>query len=124
MRLSAHTHAILIGSPSPTCCCCSTWGFGILTALLQRYYQVLDTGGATATSLWITEVGTNVGGAIEAVFPQHVFAAVAANATVSCDHVFWFCWSDGMVNGFGVTTATGAHKPSYASYQQFARSQH
>lgn len=93
------------------------WGFGVLTDLLSRYYSV------EPKPLWITEVGTTDGNA-RPTFPQHAFAAVAANLTAAqCEHVLWFCWSDGMVNGFGVVDASGNPKPSYNSYQAYAHSQ-
>jgi hypothetical protein len=32
----------------------------------------------------------------------------------------WFCWSDGMVDGFGLVDAAGAPKPEYHAFQAAA----
>lgn len=92
----------------------------MLTTLLSNYYHV------EPKPIWITEVGTNVGGTTENEFPGRTLAAIADDGTpAECEFVFWFCWSDGMVNGFGLVSAgtQPTMKPSYFSYQKFARSQ-
>ena len=82
----------------------------------HSYYSV------SKLPLWITEVGTN-DMTVQALFPERTFAALAAaESSIHTTAVFWFCWSDGMVSPFGVVDTTGKPKPSYGSYQQYARS--
>ena len=83
--------------------------------LFRSYY----TAGGLPT--WITEVGTN-DMTVQADFPARTFQALAADEVgIHTAAVFWFCWSDGMVAPFGLVDTSGNPKPSYASYQSFAK---
>lgn len=89
------------------------WGFGVLGDLVQDYYN------AARIPIWITEVGTQ-DTSVQDEFPQRAFEALNEDLAEAAPHVFWFCWSDGMVSPFGLVDAAGGEKASYTSFQQFA----
>lgn len=92
-----------------------SWLDCVLIPCFCSYYT------AAKLPLWITEVGTN-DMSVQAQFPQNTFSALYANESViHTEAVFWFCWSDGMVSPFGVVDSSGNPKPSYASYQSWAK---
>jgi hypothetical protein len=91
-----------------------TWGFGVLTEAVRRYHA------AARKPIWITEFGVEGGGAQDE-FPGRAFAALDENVAEEAPHAFWFCWSDGMVAPYGLLRVDGSRKPSYSSFQGFAR---
>ena len=95
------------GWPNPT------WGFGTVTDLIDDYHRVVP-----GASFYVTEVGTQDMNS-QGEFPHHMFKAL--NSTDWTLHVWWFSWSDGMVDPFGVVDKNGKKKPSYASFQKYAR---
>jgi len=91
----------------------SDWGFGIIGELIQQYHAF------AAKPIWITEMGTN-DLAVQDEFPGRTFEVLNENLAEVATHVFWFCWSDGMVTPYGVIDAGGAKKNSYSSFKDFA----
>lgn len=91
-----------------------TWGFGVLTDLLQNYENVVP-----GTPLWITEVGTD-DTSVQDEFPSETFSAIQQWNPAACPVVIWFCWSDGMVPPFGVVDVNNNPKGSYYSFQSWA----
>jgi hypothetical protein len=89
------------------------WGFGVLGDLIQDYYN------AARIPIWITEVGT-ADTPVQDEFTQRTLQALGENLAEVTPHVFWFCWSDGMVPPFGLIDTAGEKKASYTSFQQFA----
>jgi hypothetical protein len=90
------------------------WGFGVLGDLIRDYRNV------TAKPIWITEIGIEEA-AVQDEFPQRTFEALNEDLAAAAPCVFWFCWADGMVPGFGLLDAAGQKKKSYHSFQQFAQ---
>jgi len=105
--LGVHTYGQRPSANWPT----STWGFGVLSSLINGYYNSANL------PIWITEMGTD-DMRVQADFPSQFFAA--ASATPHVAGVWWFCWSDGMVNNFGVLDKSGNQKPSYNSFRSYA----
>jgi len=89
------------------------WGFGVLGDLVQDYHYAADK------PVWITEIGTDDTSAQER-FPRRALEALNESLARAAPHVFWFCWSDGMVRPYGLVDVAGEKKPSYTSLQQFA----
>jgi len=92
-----------------------TWGFGLMSDLLNQYSQILPVN----TPLWITEVGTN-DFSVQGLFPAMTFDAISLMPGNPCVQVFWFCWSDGMVANFGVVQMNGTKTESFFSFAGFA----
>jgi hypothetical protein len=93
----------------------SNWGFGDMSDLLNAYSQF-------GVPIWISEIGT-VDEANQAQYLFNVYEMVKSDflqATPAVDHVFWFCWSDGMVAPHGILDANGDPKAAYTSYSQSA----
>ncbi len=90
------------------------WGFGVLGDLIRDYRNV------TPKPIWITEVGIEEA-AVQDEFPRRTFEALNKELAATAPCVFWFCWADGMVPGFGLLDDAGRKKKSYNSFQQFAR---
>jgi hypothetical protein len=89
------------------------WGFGNMSDLFDRYL-------AFGLPLWVTEIGT-VDESVQAAYLGNVYElARSARFAGRVTHVFWFCWSDGMVPPFGIVTAGGAPKPAYWQYRAVA----
>ena len=104
--------------------------------LACRYFD------ASQRAIWITEYGTD-DTSVQDEFPAHAFDSLNRWATVAPSNnavaalktaesaaksgafvigpVIWFCWSDGMVESYGVVTAGGEAKASYESYQRWSR---
>ena len=93
----------------------SDWGFGTIGHLVQQYHAV------AGKPIWITEAGTD-DVAVQDEFPGRTFEALDENLAEIAPHVFWFCWSDGMVKPFGLVDAAGNKKASYDSFKSFATS--
>lgn len=89
------------------------WGFGVLGDLVELYHK------SAQLPIWITEIGTD-DVSVQDPFPGAAFEALNEDLAEVAGHVFWFCWSDGMVPPYGLVDAGGARKGSYTSYQQFA----
>jgi hypothetical protein len=90
------------------------WGYGVLSDLIQGYHAR-----AAGKPIWITEVGTQ-DTAVQDEFPRRTFEALNRDLAEVAPHVFWFCWSDGMVSPFGLVDAAGGKKASYTSFREFA----
>lgn len=58
---------------------------------------------------------------VQGLFPLQAFDAINEECYQIVPVVLWFCWSDGMVNPFGVTDIQFQNKESYYSFQQFAQ---
>jgi hypothetical protein len=83
--------------------------------LLQAYADR-----ARPLPLWISEMGTE-DGHYQGEFPEKAYDALNRTLAGDAPLAFWFCWSDGMVNGFGLRDKSGKKKKAYDSYQRFAR---
>jgi hypothetical protein len=79
------------------------WGFGNVGDLLDRY-------AAHAKPLWITEFGTD-DASVHADYYARLYLAVAQRADVAA--ALAFCYSDGMVPGFGLVDTAGNRKPAF-----------
>lgn len=90
--------------PSPS------WGFGVVTQLIANYRAV------TKRPIWVSEYGTN-DETTEAQYPGRMMAAMAG---ADVEVAVFFCWSDNMVNGFGLLDAQGNKKPAYSSYSTYS----
>lgn len=91
----------------------STWGFGNMSDLFNRYL-------AYGKPLWVSEIGVDTTDtAFQANYLQNVYQ-LAASYGASIPVVFWFCWSDAMVPSFGLLNAGGSAKASYSRYQSIA----
>lgn len=103
-----------------------SWGFGPVAELLHRYHTLIGK------PIWVTEFGTEdlttqaarddgSFGPAQDLFPLQMFDAINTQVAQFVSHVFWFCWSNGMVHPFGLHEANGVRKGSYAAFQRFAR---
>ena len=90
-------------------------GLGPMKDLLQAYADR-----ARPLPLWISEMGTE-DGHYQGEFPEKAYDALNRTLAGDAPLAFWFCWSDGMVNGFGLRDKSGKKKKAYDSYQRFAR---
>jgi hypothetical protein len=91
------------------------WGFGTLGDLVRQYHTVVGK------PIWITELGTD-DVEVQDDFPRRAFEALNEDLAEIVPHVFWFCWSDGMVSPFGLLDKDNARKDSYESFKSFATS--
>ncbi len=102
----------------------SNWGFGFVGNLIDDYYKV-----GRRKTIWITEMGAKpgeVGGNEEvAEFLRRYYRAVISKYSDKVEELIWFCYSDGMVNPFGLKNEQGQPKPAYDAFRQVveARSQ-
>lgn len=95
--------------PSPS------WGFGNLEDIVWNYHAT------TGLPVWITELGIE-DESIQAEYLSRAFARVASMPGVVA-HLIWFCWSDGMVHGFGIVDSALNAKPAYFAYEEAAAAQ-
>ncbi len=92
-----------------------TWGFGNLGDLLIRYRR------AGALPLVITEVGTEDLNPIEqAEYLRRFYNRIGQDFRNIVDEVYWFCYSDNMVEPFGLIDRQGQRKPSYYVFRSLA----
>lgn len=89
------------------------WGFGTIGELIQQYHTL------ASKPIWITEMGTK-DLAVQDEFPGRTFEVLNENLAEIATHVFWFCWSDGMVSSYGLVDEAGVEKGSYESFKVFA----
>jgi hypothetical protein len=83
--------------------------FGVATDLLDRYRS------RYGRPLWVSEFGTNDGRAPDD-YVAAMHEALAARPDVVADFVF--CYSDVMVDGFGLVNGAGQAKPAYARLRE------
>ena len=88
------------------------WGFGNLSSFYNTYSQF-------GKPLWVTEIGTQ-DLTVQAQYLTNVYILTRDRFLTQVPHVFWFCWSDGMVGDFGLLDTSGSPKPSYDSYRNTA----
>jgi len=67
---------------------------------------------ALGKPLWITEVGLNIAEQ-QPAYLQAFYQQLRDLHVALAPHAFWFCYSDGMVPGFGLVDANGQPKPAY-----------
>jgi hypothetical protein len=92
----------------------STWGFGNMSDLFDRYLTF-------GKALWVSEAGVNTqDGEFQANYLENVYRLAEGEYAGRVQVVFWFCWSDGMVPPFGVVDGSGKPKPAYYRYQTIA----
>lgn len=92
----------------------STWGFGNMSDLFDRYL-------AYGKPLWVSEIGHDTTDtAFQADYLANVYALARGEYAGRVPVVFWFCWSDAMVPSFGLLTSGGAAKPAYTRYRAIA----
>jgi len=91
----------------------TTWGVGPLWDFVWMYHNV-----TTPKPIWITEMGTN-DSKVQGNFPLQFFNSVNNYLSKYVPNAFWFCWSDGMVPGYGLLAQNGTAQYSYSSYVAF-----
>ena len=73
---------------------------------------------AVGLPLWVTEIGANsTDQSWQSGYLEATYELVEQDYASLVPHVFWFCWSDGMVAPFGLLDSAGTPKASYSSYQ-------
>jgi hypothetical protein len=92
------------------------WGAGVLADLINAYHQVAQK------PIWVTEVGINA--------PQESFQAEFVRRTYRASdqepmakiapYTFWYCWSHGMGQEFGLVGPSGQKRPAYDEFRTFA----
>lgn len=93
------------------------WGFGYAPDLLLNYYRA-----GRHRPVWITEMGVKEEDLQHR--PEQVaefltrFYQTAREFDDKVQMVCWFCYSDAMVNGFGLVDTQGRPKPAYQAYRQ------
>jgi hypothetical protein len=94
----------------------STWGFGNMSDLFDRYL-------AYGKPLWVSEIGVDTTDALfQADYLQNVYQLASGEYAGRVPVVMWFCWSDAMVPNFGLLYSNGAAKSSYYRFQSLAGS--
>ncbi len=94
----------------------SGWGFGTLKGLLQEYFKRCQP-----LPVWVSEIGTD-DLHCQGEFPERAYdtlSRILGAATVPV--AIWFCWSDGMVQPFGLWDEAGHRKAAYASFLKYAK---
>lgn len=94
------------------------WAFGYFGDLLKNYYRAGQN-----KPVWITEMGIkeeDVGHNREqaAEFLRRYYRTVISKYSDKVQQLIWFCYSDGMVQPFGLVEANGNRKPAYQAFQQ------
>jgi len=93
----------------------SSWGFGYVGNLIERYLQVSNH------PLWITEIGVSQLNANKQAEYLHLFYNTITHVyAANVKQVFWFCYSDGMVSPFGLRDSAGRPKPAYNTFLSLA----
>ncbi len=89
-------------------------GLGPMKDLLLAYADA-----ARPLPLWISEMGTEDGN-YQGEFPERTYDALNRALPGVVPVAFWFCWSDGMVAGYGLRDQEGRKKRAHDSYRRFA----
>jgi hypothetical protein len=84
----------------------ASWGFGTLSGIVGNYQARLGL------PVWITELGL-ADDTLEAEYLAHSAARVKGSLSGEVERLIWFCWSDAMVDGFGLVDGDGNPKPAY-----------
>jgi hypothetical protein len=100
----------------------SNWGFGYVGDLLNGYYRA-----GQRKPIWITEMGIKVDEVDNnpdqaAEFLRRYYKTATTSLSDKVQKLLWFCYSDGMVNPFGLVDANGNRKPAYFAYLRAAAS--
>jgi hypothetical protein len=90
---------------------------------LRSYYQA-----GQRKPIWITDVGVNEADLNNsrqqvAEFLQRYYRAMEREFADKVESLFWFAYSDGMVQPFGLRDESGNPKPAYTAYQEVRRLQ-
>ena len=91
------------------------WGYGNLTDFLIRYRR------ASNLPIVISEIGTQYLNPIEqAEYLRRFYAQIEQTFSKVVPEVFWFCYSDDMVEPFGLIDRNGQRKPAYYVFRSLA----
>jgi hypothetical protein len=91
------------------------WGAGYLGDLIAAYQ------GITNLPLWVTEIGLDsLDDEFQATYLRRFYNSVTEQFSEGVQHVFWFCYADGMAYPFGLVTHSGQPKPAYYVYRELA----
>ena len=92
------------------------WGTGYVGDLLRAYRQVVDQ------PFWITEIGVDsLDDEGQAAYLRRFYDTISTQFVDDVEQVFWFCYSDGMAQPFGLIDRQSRTKPSYDAYQAVAQ---
>jgi hypothetical protein len=96
------------------------WGFGLVSTLLNNYYQA-----GKNKPLWITEMGVKEEDLSHnreqvAEFLRRFYRAITTRHSHQVQQLFWFCYGDGMVPTFGLRDNANNRKPAYQAYREMA----
>ena len=91
------------------------WGAGVLSDLVSAYHQVAQK------PVWVTEVGINAPQeAFQAEFVKRTFETMDQDPLAKiAPYVFWYCWSHGMGQEFGLVGPAGQKRPAYDEFRAF-----
>jgi hypothetical protein len=98
------------------------WFFGYVGNLLNAYFEA-----GQRRTLWITEMGSpeqDLGGdrLQVAELLRRYYRAMTTRFSDKVEHLFWFCYSDGMVPTFGLLDQVGNPKPALDAFRNEAAS--
>lgn len=88
---------------------------------LGRVDNLIGAYAAHGKPIWISEIGINTpdddnGQTMQANYLRNIYSFAASSSAV--ERVFWFCWSDGMVDDFGITFPDQTDKLSGLAYKE------
>lgn len=89
----------------------STWGFGYVGTKIEEYQAVWKG------KIWITEIGNkDLAGEQQAEYLRKFYNELSLYPSVK--ECAWFCYSHGMVPGFGLVKEDSTREPAYAAYRE------
>jgi hypothetical protein len=92
------------------------WGTGYVGDLIGGYQQLVNL------PLWITEIGlATLDNEEQAAFLRRFYQTISTLFAQSVEHVFWFCYADGMVHPFGLVDDRNRPKFAYQAYQEITQ---
>ncbi len=96
------------------------WGFSYVGNLLNNYYRA-----GQRHPMWITEMGVKLDEIDHdpnkaAEFLRRYYRTITTHYENKVQQVFWFCYSDGMVEPFGLIDKAGNRKPMYQAFREAA----
>lgn len=93
-----------------------SWGFGYVGDLINRYREVF------AGPWWITESGNDtLSEDMKAQYLSKMYSTIKTKFAGKVDELIWFCYSDGMVNPFGLIDEESNRKSAYEAYRKLPK---
>jgi hypothetical protein len=91
------------------------WGFGYVGDLINGYRAHFKG------PWWISEIGVStLTGEAAAEYLERFYLTIETKYSASVEWTVWFCYSDGMVNPYGLIDGAGFRKPIYGVYRDMA----